>query len=782
MKRLLLTLASIAAVVGCTDFETDSVVARVDSISIPVKVEATSTRSFLYDDDTQWTFCWQNGDVLKYAVLRGGSVFQTGPAVIVNNGDSWSLEIADANTLALGDVIYSYYCPTSESTNIRSLDFAVPASQLSEMTTETEISVVRLTTAIASPSLDKTSASASSSSSSVVPSSRTLKFRINGLDATKTYYYKVGSGSAKRLSAGSDGRYSVSVAFPSVSYKTQGNGRPGSTSNTANGSATVVVSVYPQGHEDATATIPVTVNATRTKSTSWFSSSYSYSFAYSLGAATSGTEESFSQTEGETHLTPLRDAMVIVADPVVVTSSLLDGTLALEDQLSFHPLGSLVECRIYSGDAAVGVGEQIESVTFTATGANIAGSFEYDLVANPLTISGLTESAVVSHVESLDYAVNYGKDNAQSVYMVVAPGTYAASLDILTDQAHYEFAIASKAYSRNVKKPYSVNLASSSCTRTSLFPEEPDEPEEPEQPEEPDDPVVSAPVYAMFSTDRHSNIGCNGKTGTTESGNMNQSWMYNILSYISTTYGYDVSLVSFGGDMVGDIGSGSSKPTANTSSFKNEVTAVYPDAQVVAIKAAHDSNVSDNAGILYSTCQAIDCGEYYIYALPQDYMSSASSAQTAANAFVNWASTVDPSKPIIVDSHMPTIKKRSDNAGATAWHNAMNQVATGSANGTTVVRDVIFFSGHNHTVDQNEYYYAPGSTMAVQGTSSNVTIYYTYSVCGYLASGYNATLMTLTDDEITLEKYCMTGRVVTSSNHPDYNNTTGTKHVITRHK
>ena len=189
----------------------------------------------------------------------------------------------------------------------------------------------------------------------------------------------------------------------------------------------------------------------------------------------------------------------------------------------------------------------------------------------------------------------------------------------------------------------------------------------------------------------------------------------------------------------------------------------------------------------------------------------------AAAAFKSWVDGIDPTIPIIVLCHMPMQALRGDNRGALYWNEALNYAATGVEGITstdvtaTITRNVLFLCGHNHSVNVNEFYFGAGGTMEVQidtstdastyssqslqamglsvsesdvvdeeydeelvaqaddsgeqpgsgmqrpprpkaeGVTSN--IYYTSLVAGYLTTSSHATLVTIDDDHITLEKY-----------------------------
>ena len=208
---------------------------------------------------------------------------------------------------------------------------------------------------------------------------------------------------------------------------------------------------------------------------------------------------------------------------------------------------------------------------------------------------------------------------------------------------------------------------------------------------------------------------------------------------------------------------------------------------------------------------------YYVYAIAFNEMKTGGTISAdAAAAFKAWVDGIDPTIPIIVVSHMPMQSLRGDNQGALYWNEALNYAATGvegivSADATaSVTRNVLFLCGHNHSVNRNEFYFGAGGMMEVQidatasegaygslalqaagqdvsefdvideeyekelaalaesdsdpsevrerparpkaeGVTSN--IYYTSLVAGYLTSSGSATLVTIDDDHIALERY-----------------------------
>ena len=257
--------------------------------------------------------------------------------------------------------------------------------------------------------------------------------------------------------------------------------------------------------------------------------------------------------------------------------------------------------------------------------------------------------------------------------------------------------------------------------------------------------------YLFVATDRHANTSVIGNVID----NMESDIGENKLDYLA-----------LGGDMVG---SGNDHPEYDSSVILAEVTGATSSlsaANVDIVAGIHDMNVNDNAGIVLpyqgGGARIYEGDRFYVYGVEEYCIAEESdsdnwSAQAAA--FVSWANSVeDTSKAIIVVSHYPLHVKRNDNPGAVYWHNALNTVATGSETGTSVIRDVVFFHGHNHTVDSNEYVYTAGKdTLDIEGGSDDSAIYYTYATAGYLKANQNATLVTINDKTITLTKYGTSG-------------------------
>ncbi len=260
---------------------------------------------------------------------------------------------------------------------------------------------------------------------------------------------------------------------------------------------------------------------------------------------------------------------------------------------------------------------------------------------------------------------------------------------------------------------------------------------------------VPDPAVAFIATDRHDNTEI----------------LPQLLSLVCAD-GYFPGLVAHGGDAVGSGPNFESNtnyaPVVDTSVIRSEVDlALSPEAQLVVLMASHDANMTDSVGSLYGECEGIECGDYYVYTLPEEYMDTEEAALEGSAHFTQWVQSeeVDPAKPIIVLSHKPIHHRRNDNLGAAVWHEAINQAAT--AGGEEPVRNIIFSHGHNHTADSTEYYYAPGSSIAIEGFGedgeSEDVINYAYITAGYLNQNNSCTVLKLEDGIIRVLKFNLEG-------------------------
>ena len=261
------------------------------------------------------------------------------------------------------------------------------------------------------------------------------------------------------------------------------------------------------------------------------------------------------------------------------------------------------------------------------------------------------------------------------------------------------------------------------------------------------------------------------------------------------------SVVILGGDMVGQIPG--VYPEYSFNDLKAEADAVYGDTKykLMLVFGSHDNGITEGYGACYSGPMRQD--RYYTYGISylqmtydNDSIAQAAidsgrvegvdtirsmrgkyydgidtvdpygiSAESASQAFRNWAATLTDENPIVVVCHVPMHCHRNDNAGGLRWAKALNEVAE--------KHPVIFLWGHNHTleesgggmppmmdpsemgemgemvqtggmseesdVNERDYYLlTPGDTLKAQGDgqiSESIPLKFYYGNAGYLKKG-----------------------------------------------
>lgn len=263
---------------------------------------------------------------------------------------------------------------------------------------------------------------------------------------------------------------------------------------------------------------------------------------------------------------------------------------------------------------------------------------------------------------------------------------------------------------------------------------------------------------------------------------------YQAQSYVSANYGVSISKSVHGGDLVNNTNSG--QISTFNDEFCTHLTALASDGSdcYYTYGDNHDSNITTDgpnnflcsAGCSGKTSPtrdsgAVTFGEWaYLWGVDYFEMSSASNAANATEVFTQWANSLpdDDKRAIIIMSHMPLHYRRGDNYGATAWVNAINEVAA--------TKDVVFLWGHNHTSwsssnDAPYAYVAPGGTITPQGSGGKagpgggggggsagdpVTIQFTYMNAGFLKeakAGWNGSTITIGNNYITIDNFSTSG-------------------------
>ena len=130
--------------------------------------------------------------------------------------------------------------------------------------------------------------------------------------------------------------------------------------------------------------------------------------------------------------------------------------------IQFMNLGAIIDFKVFSDSYD---DETIQYVTFKANDAVVSGGAFIDLTAIKANDESTLSLVWMGGENEFDYvkvnqevAVASSKDDAPSIYMVVAPGTYSGTITIGTDVATYTFNFSNKALARNVLKHYNMNL------------------------------------------------------------------------------------------------------------------------------------------------------------------------------------------------------------------------------------------------------------------------------------------------------------------------------------
>ena len=138
------------------------------------------------------------------------------------------------------------------------------------------------------------------------------------------------------------------------------------------------------------------------------------------------------------------------------------GSTSTNGQIYFMNLASIIDFQVYS---SLYSGETVKSITFQANGTTIAG----DAILNLRDIDPDDEATMAFTSwgsKQFNYvtvrqetSVSGTKDAATSIYMVLAPGTFASgTITIVTNAATYTFPFTNKSLARNELKHYTMNL------------------------------------------------------------------------------------------------------------------------------------------------------------------------------------------------------------------------------------------------------------------------------------------------------------------------------------
>ena len=165
------------------------------------------------------------------------------------------------------------------------------------------------------------------------------------------------------------------------------------------------------------------------------------------------------QQGGGTSAMPMAGIPFLIEDEVTIPEGA--SSTSTSGVIKFLNLGSIIDFKIYSDEYS---GETVQYVTFKTDGAAVSGDAYIDLTgvdANDvasLALNFLGENDYDYVKVNQEAEVTDSKDDATSIYMVVAPGTYSGTITIGTDVATYTFTFSNKTLARNGLKHYNMNL------------------------------------------------------------------------------------------------------------------------------------------------------------------------------------------------------------------------------------------------------------------------------------------------------------------------------------
>ena len=459
-KFIILAVGALA-VFSCAKTEPESPVCSVEPtdnyIYIPLtSEESEDTKAYYHEESDYWTYLWEDEDFFHYFYFSRG-VLQGDRFTQVKKTPTSTYLAYEASDLEVGNTIYSYFVQESlleeadTNTNPENVKMVIPTLQVSNLDPETFTTQIDPSFDLGDFQLDKYQESGTALKFDVP--SRTLSFKINDFNPEFTYSCKLeeDEGGFSDFTYDQNGNASVVITFDEVSV--------------GDYDSTTEIRIYNKNYNKNYVTVSVLAER----------SALSAKFSYSVEKGARSTKMGSITTYGEDKPYPLRDAMPCASRGKIVTSSLLQYPEDIANSMTMYMLGSAAEFRIYSSTGRY-AGEQIEKCIWTATNRPCAGEFYYDITSENLTISGYDKDTITSDVSACNYHVPSVKGGEDSVYLIIAPGTYNAQFKVITKDAdgvewQYSYNLNNKQFTRAMRKPFAVNLESSSATRVQYFEE-----------------------------------------------------------------------------------------------------------------------------------------------------------------------------------------------------------------------------------------------------------------------------------------------------------------------
>ena len=430
-----------------------------DVISIRIVNEGDdATKSYYTENPSYWTYNWEHNDYFRYFYYSGDNQLGTRLTSAVKTEEATRL-LYNASDLQIGNTLYSFYIQKDmfgqamTNTNPNALNMVIPTAQVTTMNPEKYLKQLDASFTLKDITLDNISGTGTIQDWQMTIPSRTVTFKIDGYNADFQYLCALATGSnggVSNFSCDAQGNASVTVSFKNYAW--------GDTQ------AKTTFTVYNTYDEEATGnSVNVIVYADRANGL------LDDQITYTTALGTIATADFTTNVNGEVKPYPIRDAMPCASQSKLVTSSLLRFPEDIANSMTMYMLGSAAEFRVYSKTGRF-TGEKIEKVIVTSLNGPCGGYCNYDILSQSLEITGYNEDTITSDVSTCDYHVPTVKGDEESVYMVLAPGTYDLQINVITTDGagvsyNNVFTTTGQTFTRANRKPFAVNLESANADR-----------------------------------------------------------------------------------------------------------------------------------------------------------------------------------------------------------------------------------------------------------------------------------------------------------------------------
>ena len=460
-NKLLILVVGALAVFSCTKVETfspgitEELTISAETVNIRIVNEGDdATKAYYTETSSYWTYLWEDGDFFHYFYYSRAQLLGDRFTQVAKSPEATYLAY-EASDLEIGNSIYSYYVQkdmldTADTNNDpNNIQMVIPTNQVTTLEPESFSTSIDPSFDLADFQLDKYSDTGSGGIlTNVTIPSRTLTFKITSFNPEFSYACKLESetGGFDNFTYDADGNVSVTLDFdnyPTKVYEMATEIR-------------VYNEDYPKNY--------VTVEAVASRS-----GAASNKSTYTVGKGARSTKPGTITTYGDVKPYPIREAMPCASRAKTVTSNLLRYPEDIANSMTMYMLGSAAEFRIYAKNG-IHTGEKIEKVIMTTLNGPCAGYCYYDLEGQTLELTGYDQDTITSDVSLCNYHVPATKGGEESVYMVLAPGTYNLELNIVTTDSDGVtwsniFTVNSQTFTRANRKPFAVNIDSASAIR-----------------------------------------------------------------------------------------------------------------------------------------------------------------------------------------------------------------------------------------------------------------------------------------------------------------------------